>query len=138
MITSEPLRPAELLASVAHPSCGAVDLFLGVVRAEHEGRAVAAVTYDAFAPLAERVLSAVRAEASERFGARVAAAHRTGRLEVGQASLVVAAAAPHRGGAFAACRWVVDELKARLPVWKKEHYADGSAAWLDGCVLSAR
>ena len=134
-ITDSVIDTAAILAAVADPSCGAQMLFLGVVRDDDNGRAVTAVTYDGFRPLAAKELDRIALEASERFGARVAAVHRLGRLEVGETSLAVAAASPHRDAAFAACRWVVDEIKKKLPVWKKEHYADGKASWLEGCAL---
>jgi molybdopterin synthase catalytic subunit len=135
MITSKPLKPQALLAKVNSGSHGAVDLFIGVVRDHHKGRGVRAVTYEAHAPLAAKVLTRIRAEAESRFAAKVAATHRLGRLRVGQASVVVAASSAHRAEAFAACRYVIEQIKARLPVWKKEHYADGTSAWLDGRAL---
>ena len=100
-----------------------------------DGRAVEAVTYDAFEPLALKVLGEIAEEAARRFGARVAVEHRVGRLAVGEASLAIAAGAKHRGEAFDACRFALEEIKRRLPVWKQEHYAGGEAAWLEGCAL---
>jgi molybdopterin synthase catalytic subunit len=124
-----------MLDLVADPRHGAQALFVGVVRDLHEGRRVAAVTYDAFPPLAERELAAIAKEAEGRFQARIAAGHRIGRLEVGESSVVIAAGSEHRAEAFEACRYVIEQIKKRLPVWKKEHGADGSARWLDGCAL---
>lgn len=136
-VGEDPIDAAVLLRAVADPACGAQALFLGVVR-NHDGRrAVTGVTYDCFRPLADKELSAILRETAAR-GVRVAAAHRVGRLGVGEASLAVAVAAAHRQEAFEACRWIVDEIKRRLPVWKQEHYADGGSAWKDGCVLEAR
>ncbi len=135
IVTERPLRPEELLALVSAPGHGAQDLFVGAVRDLHEGKRVEAVSYDAFIPLAEKTLAGIAAEAEERFGAKVAAAHRVGRLEVGEASVVIAAGAPHRAEAFEACRYVIEQIKVRLPVWKQEHYADGSKSWLEGCRL---
>lgn len=132
MIGKAPIRPEELLARVAAPGCGGQALFVGTVRESNEGRRVAAVLYDAFSPLAERELSRIESEAQARFGARVAAAHRVGRLVVGEASLAVAAASVHRAEAFEACRWAVGEIKHRLPIFKREEYADGGAGWLEG------
>ncbi len=132
------LRPEELSAFVADARHGAQTLFVGCVRSPHEGREVSAVTYDAFEPLASAVLARIAAEACGRFGARVAAAHRLGRLSVGEASVAVAAGAAHRAEAFAACRYVIDEVKTRLPVWKKEHDLDGGSEWLSGHLLQAR
>lgn len=135
-LTDLPIRSADLAACVAEHGCGAQALFVGAVRDKNEGRAVTAVTYDAFRPLALKVLQDIAREARERWGARVAVVHRLGRLEVGDASVAVAAAAPHRAEAFAACRFVIDGIKVRLPVWKKEHYAEGEGRWLEGCSLS--
>ncbi|MBI4424478.1 MAG: molybdenum cofactor biosynthesis protein MoaE [Elusimicrobia bacterium] len=131
----EPLRLDALLAFVSSSGHGAVASFLGVVRDRHEGRGVVGVTYDAFEPLAARCLGELAAEAAERFGARVAVEHRFGRLAVGEASLAIAAGAPHRGPALDACRWVLEEVKLRLPVWKREHYESGDSRWLSGCAL---
>lgn len=135
VVTERPLRPEEMLDLVADPRHGAQALFVGVVRDLHEGRKVSAVTYDAFPPLAERELAAIAKEAEERWQARIAAGHRIGRLEVGESSVVIAAGSEHRAEAFEACRYVIEQIKLRLPVWKKEHGADGSARWLEGCAL---
>lgn len=135
VVTERPLRPEEMLDLVSAPGHGAQSLFMGVIRDHHEGRAVLAVTYDAFAPLAERVLAEIAEEASKRWKARVAAGHRLGRLEIGDASVVIAAGCAHRAEAFEACRYVIEQIKTRLPVWKKEHYEGGQARWLDGCAL---
>jgi molybdopterin synthase catalytic subunit len=136
MITEAPLDVASLIALVEASGHGAQASFVGVVRDNHDGKKVEAVTYDCFAPLAEKTLRDIAAAAEKRHGAKVAAAHRTGRLGVGEASVAIAAGAPHREQAFAACREVIEEIKRRLPVWKQEHYADGGASWLDGCRLA--
>ena len=136
LLTKEPLDVPALLAAVAEPGRGGNDVFVGTVRDSHDGRAVLAVTYEAFEPLAVKVLAAIAAEAEARHGAKVAAAHRLGRLKVGEASVAIAAGSPHRAEAFAACRDVIEEIKKRLPVWKQEHYVDGDSAWLAGCALS--
>jgi molybdopterin synthase catalytic subunit len=136
-VTEAALDPAALLARVSSPGFGAQTLFLGVVRDHHLGRPVASMTYDGFAPLAEKVLRAVAAEALERFGPalRVAVAHRTGHLRVGEASVAIAVGAAHRAAAYEASRYVIEELKARAPLWKEEHHADGTSEWLDGQPL---
>lgn len=131
MISPRALKPQALIKEVAAPSRGALALFVGVVRNHHKGRRVRAVTYQAHQPLAAKVLSEICTEAERRFGIKARATHRVGRLKVGQASVAVAAAGAHRAEAFAACRHVIERIKARLPIWKKEHYADGSSAWLD-------
>lgn len=136
-LTAEPLDVAQLGAIVAHPSCGAELVFVGRVRENNEGKPVSAVSYDAFAPLVVKTLDAICAEVAERFGpdVRIAAVHRVGRLEVGEPSLVVAVAAPHRGPVFDASRYAVEQVKARVPVWKLEHYVDGDGEWLAGKAL---
>jgi len=136
-IASEPLDLQALFAAVSDPAHGGQASFIGTVRDLHEGRKVLAVTYEAFEPLAKKVLAEIALEAGRRHGAKVAAAHRLGQLTVGQASVAVAASAVHRAEAFAACREVIEEIKKRLPVWKKEHYVDGESSWLSGCALSA-
>ena len=137
-VTDHPIRPEELLDLVARPGHGATNLFTGAVRDHHEGRAVRAVTYDCFRPLAEKVLAELAAEAALKHSALIAVAHRVGRLEVGEISVAIAAGSAHRGAAFEASREVIEAIKVRLPVWKKEHYVDGDGAWLAGCALAAK
>ena len=107
--------------------------FLGVVRAvSDDGRPVAGLSYEAYPALALPEMRAIGAEASQRFGeARIAIVHRVGSLALGEASVAIAVAAAHRGVAFDACEYAIDELKGRVPVWKKEHYLGGGARWLD-------
>lgn len=135
LLTEAPLDPAALQAAVAAPGHGGLAFFAGTVRDRHEGKAVLAVSYEAFRPLAEKVLAEIAAETQAATGARLAIAHRLGRLAVGELSVFVAAGAPHRAEAFDACRRAIDTLKQRLPVWKKEHYEDGTEGWLEGCTL---
>ncbi len=137
-IVDVPIAVDSLLSEVAAAGHGASCFFLGTVRDVNHGRAVVSVAYDAHRPLAEKVLSEIVAEAEARWGATVAARHRLGRLSVGEASVAVAAGSAHRAEAFAACRHVIEEIKKRLPIWKKESYADGGEAWLDGCGLAER
>jgi len=136
-IVDEPLGPAKLWEAVEAPDRGAQVQFWGLVRNLHEGRGVVAVTYDAFRPLAEATLQAIAEEAQARFGPDlgVAAFHRVGRLKVGEASVVIATAAPHRDAAYQASRYVIEQIKVRLPVWKQEHYLDGRSVWLPGHSL---
>lgn len=126
--------PADLLPADDH-ACGGLVVFEGRVRDHHEGRPVVALEYQVYDELARREGERILAEARERFApVRVAAAHRHGRLELGEAAVVVVAASPHREEAFAACRWVIDRIKERLPIWKLEFYADGERAWVAcGC-----
>lgn len=131
-VTDSVLDPAAAIEAVADPAAGAVDLFLGVVRNENLGRAVDHLVYDAYPSMAEREFRRIGEEARERFGIlHYAILHRTGRLEIGEVSLVVAVSSPHRAAAFEACRWIVDELKRRAPIWKKEVWSDG-AEWIEG------
>jgi len=110
---------------------GALCLFLGVVRDENEGRRVLRLEYEAYADMALPLMEEIAAEARRQFGVgEVRIVHRLGRLEIGEVSVAVAAASPHRAEAFAACRYAIDTLKARVPIWKKEFYADG-AVWRD-------
>jgi molybdopterin synthase catalytic subunit len=136
-IVEEPLVPAMLADPVAAPGHGAQVHFWGTVRDVHEGRRVVGVTYDAFRPLAEATLRAIAEEALERFGPDlgVAVYHRVGRLAVGQASVAIGVGSPHRDAAYQGCRYVIEQIKVRLPVWKCEHYADGQDAWLPGHSL---
>jgi molybdopterin synthase catalytic subunit len=108
---------------------GALCLFLGVVRGDNDGRRVLRLEYEAYEDMALPLMEEIAAEARARFGVSdVRIVHRLGRLEVGEVSVAVAAASPHRAEAFAACRHAIDAVKARVPIWKKEIYADG-AAW---------
>jgi molybdopterin synthase catalytic subunit len=110
---------------------GALCLFVGVVRDENEGRRVLRLEYEAYEDMALPLMEEIAAEARRQFGVgEVRIVHRLGRLEIGEVSVAVAAASPHRAEAFAACRYAIDTLKARVPIWKKEFYADG-AVWRD-------
>jgi molybdopterin synthase catalytic subunit len=130
-LTEAPIALAELLAAAESPERGGVAVFLGLVRNHHEGRAVLRLDYSAYAPMAESECARIVAEASERWDAAIALQHRTGPLEVGQAAVAIVAASAHREAAFAACRFVIDEVKRRVPIWKREYYADGTVAWVD-------
>lgn len=125
-VSSGPLDVAQTIALVAHPGAGAVDVFLGAVRDHNEGRAVTRLEYEAYGAMAVREMARI-ANTIEREipGTRVAVAHRVGALEVGELAVVCAASAPHRAEAFAACRRLIDEVKATVPVWKREWGPDG-------------
>jgi len=143
MLHHEPIDPATLVAAVTTPDHGAVASFIGVVRNQHAGRPVVELTYSAYDRMAHSVMSEIVAEAEGSDPVRVAVAHRLGRLVVGDVAVVVAVGAGHRDAAFRVCRWVIDEIKARVPIWKLERYADGSEAWVDptapvGVVPSGR
>ena len=125
-IRAEPLRLDEVVAEVAHAGAGGVATFLGVVRDLNDGRPVTLLEYEAYGTMAEAELARILAEIpAEIPGVRVAATHRVGALRVGDAAVACAASAPHRSEAFRACRLLIDRIKARLPVWKREHGPDG-------------
>lgn len=131
-VTAEPLDANEAIGAVSDPAAGAIDVFLGVVRNENKGRAVQYLEYDAYPAMAEKVMRDIAREAQERFGLlRCCVMHRTGRLEIGETSLVVANSSPHRTAAFEGGLWLVNEIKKRVPVWKKEVWTDGEE-WIEG------
>lgn len=131
-----PIELHELLLETEDAACGALDVFVGTVRNHNEGRQVGAMTYEAHSALATRVLRELEDEVISRFGARrCRIVHRVGRLELGEASVAIVVRAPHRGDAFAGARYAIEELKKRLPVWKQEHYVDGTSDYLDGVPL---
>lgn len=134
-VTTDVIDPAALLQRVGADEDGAVLLFLGVVRDHADGRAVSGMRYDAYAEMAEEVLREIVEESAQRLGTdRVAVIHRVGELEIGEVSVAIGVSSPHRAEAFEASRYVIEEIKKRLPVWKKEHYVDGSAEWVAGTV----
>jgi molybdopterin synthase catalytic subunit len=123
--------PIDLAAlALATPRDGAVALFVGVVRDHNQGRAVLRLEYEAYEEMALALMREIAAEVHHRFPvSELRLVHRLGRLEIGEASVVSAVSSPHRAEAFAACRFAIDTLKAQVPIWKREFYADGSA-WL--------
>ena len=130
--TTEVLRPDEAIEAVQTPESGAVNLFLGVVRNNNLGRTVDYLEYDAYPEMAERVMREIALEAKDRFELEdCAVLHRTGRLEIGETSLLIAVACGHRAESFEASHWLVNEIKKRVPVWKKEVWDDGEA-WIEG------
>ena len=130
-ITTTPIDSASLLREVAAPHNGATVLFEGVVREQNEGRAVTGIEYAAYASMAERELARIVQECCAQFDtADVIAVHRIGRLDIGEASVVIAAAHPHRAQAYEASRYIIEQIKLRLPIWKREEYADGTREWV--------
>jgi molybdopterin synthase catalytic subunit len=128
------LSSKPLIGSILSPSegCGAFVEFVGRVRNTNDGRAVLSLEYEAFDELAVQEGTRIITDAIARFSVEDAACeHRVGHLGLGDAAVRVEVAAAHRQEAFEACRWIVDEIKARVPIWKREHYADGSTEWLD-------
>ena len=125
-IREAPLSIDELVREVSHPGAGAVATFTGVVRDTNDGRTVTLLEYEAYGSMAEAELQRILDElAAELEGVRVAATHRVGALGVGDVAVVCVASAPHRGEAFHACRALIDRIKSRLPIWKREHGPDG-------------
>ena len=116
-------------AQVDDPGCGAVLVFDGIARNNFQGRPVRALQYSAYPELALPVLRAIGQEMQDRWQARSAIVHRTGRLRIGESSVVIAVACPHRDACYEASRYAIEELKKRLPVWKKEVYEDDGEAW---------
>ena len=131
-VTPDELDPAEAVAAVGSPAGGAINVFLGVVRDTNLGRRVRYLEYDAYPSMAEKVMRELAGEAKERFGlVDCAVLHRTGRLEIGEASLMIAVSCGHRAESFEAGHWLVNEIKKKVPVWKKEVWEDGEA-WIEG------
>jgi molybdopterin synthase catalytic subunit len=136
-LVEEPLDAATVSAAVSGPDCGAVVLFVGTVRDRHQGREVERLTYTAYRAMAEQRLGRIVEELQEAHAARLAVAHRLGTLVPGEASVVIAAAAPHRDAAYRASRDCLERLKREVPIWKREHYADGTARWREEEPLAA-
>jgi molybdopterin synthase catalytic subunit len=132
-----PLSVEEALAHCDAADHGAAILFVGRVRNINDGRSVRAVSYDVHEALCRREFTAMCDEAQERWGAdlRMWLVHRQGRLEIGEASVVVAVSSRHRDHAFTASRYLVEQMKLRAPIWKQEHYVDGDSEWLRGHAL---
>ncbi|MFW5472177.1 molybdenum cofactor biosynthesis protein MoaE [Knoellia sp. CPCC 206450] len=120
----------EVVDSVQHPSCGGITVFLGVVRDHDRGQEVSSLDYSAHPSAAERLLEVTRTVAARSGAVRLAALHRSGHLEIGDVAVVVAASAAHRDAAFAACRDLIDTLKAEVPIWKHQHLGDGGTEWV--------
>jgi len=131
VLTADPVRIEDLIAAVADPEHGGIATFLGTTRREAHEREFRAIEYSAYETLALTEITAIAEEARSRFGATVRIQHRTGIVGVGEASVGIAASAPHRAEAFAACRYAIDEFKVRVPIWKRAHFADGGTAWFD-------
>lgn len=134
-VTREPVAARDVLERVGGAGDGAVVVFLGVVRDHNEGAPVTGVTYDAYDEMATKVLTEIAGEAAGRLGTdRLAVIHRVGELAIGDVSVAIAASSPHRAESFDAARYVIEEIKKRLPVWKKEHYVESESRWLEGSV----
>ncbi|HEY5257683.1 MAG TPA: molybdenum cofactor biosynthesis protein MoaE [Candidatus Baltobacteraceae bacterium] len=134
-ILADPIDPAQVEASVRGAAHGATACFTGIVRElADDGRSVSGLSYEAHAEMAVAEFERIAAEAIQYFGTcEIAVAHRVGNLAVGDVAVAVAVGAVHRSTALDACRYAIDQLKARAPIWKREMYADGSSAWRDNC-----
>ncbi len=133
-VTAGPLDPAAVAALVSRTGDGAVTTFIGLVRDHNAGRRVLWLDYEAFAPLAVKAFERIGAEAAEQWpDARIAIHHRTGRVAIGEASIVIAAASPHRADAFAASRYAIERVKQIAPIWKHEHF-EGGDVWIEGAT----
>ena len=138
-IVERAIDPAALLAEIARTSNGAAILFVGTVRDVNDGRAVSGIRYAAYESMAARELEAIAREAAERWGTQdIVVEHRVGTLELGEISVAIACAHPRRAPVYDASRWIIEELKRRVPVWKLEHYADGTREWVDPTNAASR
>lgn len=130
----EPLDAAAVAGAVSHPACGAVTTFLGLVRDQNLGHRVLFLDYEAFAPLAVKSFERIADEASARWPlTELAIHHRLGRVQIGEASVVIAASSPHRADAFAAARYAIERIKQITPIWKHEHF-EGGEVWIEGAT----
>ena len=135
-LTDDPIDPEVLVQSVMRPSDGAYVLFEGVVRNHHDGKAVESIFYYAYRPMAEKEIDAIVRDLRARFpGVALTIRHRLGHLVVGDSSIAIVASSPHRAEAFAACRLVIDRIKEKVPIWKKERGPDGEewVGWQGRC-----
>lgn len=131
-IVGGPVDASAVIASVAGPDAGAVAVFLGTVRTVNQGRRVLFLEYEAYQPMAERTLGEIALSLQREFApCRVAIVHRIGRLDIGQTSVAIAAASPHRRLALRACAEAIERVKKTVPIWKKEHF-EGGAVWIEG------
>ena len=129
----DPLPAGDVLAFVTDPDAGGIAVFLGTTRAEtsSKGQSLASLDYESYADMARRQMHDLARRAREQWPIRkLALLHRTGRVEVGEPSVIIAVSSPHRGEAFEACRWLIDTLKSEVAIWKKEVWRDGAQSWV--------
>jgi len=133
-LSADPLDIVGLLSGAHHPGAGAVVLFSGEVRDSNRGQAVLGLEYEAYAPMAEKLIAEILAEARANWKLHIAVAqHRVGKVAVGDSAVVVITASAHRSEAYAANRHIIDRIKHEAPIWKCEHYADGTKEWGNNC-----
>jgi molybdopterin synthase catalytic subunit len=131
-VSNRPIDADAAKEAVAYKSCGALVVFEGWIRDHNEGQEVERLEYEVYRPVAEKEGARIIDEAIERFGVSHAVCiHREGLLELGEIAVIVCVSSPHRGEAFDACRYIIDETKTRLPIWKKEHYVSGISEWVN-------
>lgn len=132
LLIHDPIDPAPLLARCRTSASGALATFEGTVRDHNAGLPVCGLDYDSYAPLAVAEGTRILSAAKDRFDIHEAVCvHRVGTLDIGETAVYIAVSAAHRGPAFAACQYIIDEVKARVPIWKRERYTAGTAQWLD-------
>jgi molybdopterin synthase catalytic subunit len=137
-LVTDAIEAAPLIAGVAAADCGAVSLFLGIVREENDGRAVTGIDYSAYEKMALKEMRDIASEAARRFVvSRITLVHRLGTLAVGDVSIGIAVAHPHRAPAIAATGYIIEEVKKRVPIWKRERYVDGTREWVDPARVNA-
>lgn len=133
-ITDQPIRLENFFSITPDRSCGALASFVGIVRNHDHGRPVRKLFYDSYASMADSMIGRLAREAGNRWNIHeIRVLHRIGEIRVGEAAVAIAVSSAHREEAFAACRFVIEEIKKRVPIWKKEFYEDGVSAWVLGC-----
>ncbi|MFN2398708.1 MAG: molybdenum cofactor biosynthesis protein MoaE [Gemmatimonadaceae bacterium] len=138
-IVERPIDGGGLLSEVSRETNGAAILFIGTVRDANDGRRVSGIEYSAYEQMAEDELKAIAGEASSRFGTEsIVVEHRVGHLEIGETSVGIAVAHPHRAAAYDASRFIIEQIKLRVPIWKREEYVDGSRHWIDPTAIRER
>jgi molybdopterin synthase catalytic subunit len=136
--TTQPIISADCILQLSNPACGAVVTFEGLVRNHNDGLEVQRLEYEAFTSLAEKLGMQIVQEAKDKFSiTKAVCIHRLGSLEIGDIAVWIGVNAAHRKAAFEACQYIIDEIKTRVPIWKKEHYADGTDVWVN-CTECAR
>jgi len=138
LVTSEPLEKVSLAEKLKNPTAGALVVFEGWVRNHNEGKEVKLLEYEAYTQMALREADKVIKEAKEKFAIIDAyGMHRTGKLQIGEIAVIIGVINAHRGEAFSACQYIIDQIKIRLPIWKKEYYVDGDSGWVN-CQTCAK
>ena len=136
-ITDEPIDLQKFFSGASPPSCGAAASFVGMVRNHDHGRAVKSLYYDCYLSMAEKIIKALIEEAKARWDVeKVLVSHRIGHLEIGEVAVAIAVSSAHRAEAFEACRFMIEQIKEKVPIWKKEIFEDGMSEWVS-CAHAA-